>query len=1158
MNIQRGPFTFLCISTLISTTMSPAQEALVLRNAQLQVSLSSQTGQVLGLTTGEGKPVLAGNEDRYDLEGKASSEIADQVQSRDSAPDRVTFKCLNPALGLRMTKEYRLKDNLLVKQARYETDQRDPRLFRISSKSLMTPPLAKEGHYYVATDEGYKSYSVPFLSAASVKETTPWSASTGNFVFYLPKTDRTFAHYRYRINEQFFCAEALREVESAYIPGGAITALGQAFVDAGASLTMESHYLLLAGDPSDFHRHLLAQAPYTERKDRPVPAWFPKARMFMSDGVAGIGQGLATARETVAKDALSFLQLLREDECLMLFFNHWTTMGDFPYRGAFRYYDYAGSKYAPPVPVETLKTNIKWLKSQSPRLKLGGYALFIPMATTPPYDEHPDWLVHDREGKVEFDGDGTGPGGKPDFSSGYRDYLLEQMEHYVADLGFDWIHIDCGPSEAVNWRTRKVVQSAEQALYYHKLKEIFQSHNAAIVENNAFPLGLWADGAYFECQQPDRWEKKDWRVLGVPGYLAALYRTHRPGVWLNLCYGTRDLYGVRNAFSGMRGWIRGALTWWRDVARSLAHERVIDELLDTRLGAARVAPSWWKLQTDRLETIALDAAGSLLIPVLLHGDQAGTEEISLRGSDLPGQTGNCLFAFDLRLSDTKTLDAFRPVPWQADYMELTGLKVLTERPKTYRHQMELIPLRNYYHILTAVPAWVYTCNGERTAFLLPTNRGVTIEGVLATGAEQYRLSVRNDNRTAQILAFVPSVWKGVTVEVAGKPAAGSLIAILGQRGVLVDLPQGQTEVRVAQAQTAEVLNRKYANPNFFPWRDGAARLFYANLTHRAYEENGKSCLALQSNGPGGGTVDFIMAAKEPAGGCHLLMKGEKSGGRLGIVQNAGAAWTHEIVDDFTGWKEFAIYKENLKPAKPEQKWDATTMLLLLAQPAAGKEIHLANVHLLPARESDLPKQIKPAKRSIKICRTKSPPVIDGYGNDPCWKTCEVATGFFKYGKEDLADAKSEVRMCYDDHNLYVLFDSLEPITALAAAKVKEAQVWLSDHAHLFLDPNRDGINYFEIGVDTAGTVADIKNSPSGADMKWNGEYEVKTGLNWNVGWMMEMRIPFKTLGKAAKDGETWGVTFARTDMSNEFSAWTRGEWNDPAGFGKLIFGGEAK
>ncbi|MFH0797548.1 MAG: sugar-binding protein, partial [Candidatus Omnitrophota bacterium] len=274
-----------------------------------------------------------------------------------------------------------------------------------------------------------------------------------------------------------------------------------------------------------------------------------------------------------------------------------------------------------------------------------------------------------------------------------------------------------------------------------------------------------------------------------------------------------------------------------------------------------------------------------------------------------------------------------------------------------------------------------------------------------------------------------------------------------------------------------------------------------------------------------------------------------------FVMNAGSQWTYEIKDDFTGWKEFKVYREEMKTADTKPKWDATGLFSLRFQPVGSSAVDIADIHLLTARGMDFADKEKPAKRSVTIYKTSTPPVIDGLGNDACWKDAEVVTDFFKVGTQTLSASKTQAKLCYDDENLYILFNNIEPIVSLSAVKLSETEVFQSDHDHMHIDPYRDKKNFFEIAVDTSGTMADMKFSAGGMDLKWNGEYEVKTSLNYNASWLAELRIPFKTLGKAAKDGDTWGITFARIDITREFSSWTTGEWADPSGFGDMTFGG---
>jgi hypothetical protein len=1124
----------------------------------IRVTLSQRTGEVTGLADEKGLRFLSGNEDRYDLDGKLSTAADDVVTSVKVDGKRVRFECANWKLGLKLTKEYRLSGSVVEKQVTYARECADKLLLRVSSATTVESAVFREGYYYVATDDGYKVATVPFLPGVSVKEPIPWTVSTGNFVYYFPRHDQTLAHHRYRVNGRFFYGEADRNIESKFVPGGAITAIGEGFIGAGDRLALESRIVLIAGDAKDYHKHVLNEPPYADYRNRRVPSWFPKATMFLSDsGTAGTA--LIRDRETVAQDIFSFLKLLKEDEYLMVFFNHWTVQGDLPYRGTFRCFNDAENAYSPPVPIEKLKENIRWLKSLSPRIKVGGYATFTPTAGTPPYDDHKDWMIYNRDGGIEFYGDGTGLGGMPDFSSGYREYLLDQLKHYLTDLAFDWIHIDSATFEAVNWRTKQVVQSCEVAQFYDALGKLFEAQDAAVVQNVSWTASLWAHGSYMECQQPDRWEKKDWRILAVPGSLAALYRSYRPGVWSNLCYGTRGIYGIRNAQTGMKGWNRNALTWWPHVAYSLAQGKVVDELLQTKASEVRILPCWWKLQTEKLEAEALERGGSLIIPLLLHGDSADVHEISFKTSGSPLAPGSVLFAFDFRLARPEPLDPFKSVPWKSDTMELTDFQAEKKLGDTYRYRINLEPLCNTYHVLTQAPAWVYTANRERTVFLLPETQGVKIHGLLPLGATRYKLDVENDNHTAEILAYLPQEWAGAAISVNGTPVTPNLVKVLNGRCALIAVAKGRSAIEVSQSSNADIAGQPhvdYVNPREDVWREASERLFYHNLEHRAYEENGMSCLALGEVRPGGGSADFPVSAK--SGGFSIKVKGQQSGGTIQIGLVAGEVWTYDVKDDFQGWRQFTVRKDQMRPGSTRRRFETTSSLSLRVNPAGGKGMHVADIHLTPAQPGDLPEPGVVPSRRLAVFKTKTPPMIDGIGRDACWKSCEVAADFYKYSTEKPAESKTMVKVCYDDDNLYILFDNLEPIVSLAASRVPESQVFVSDHAHLFIDPFKDSVRYYEIAVDTAGTIADIKNGPSGADMQWNGAYEVKTALNYNVGWTAEMRIPFKTLGKSPKAGDVWRITFARVDNSKEFSVWTAGEWNDPAGFGDLLFSGEPK
>ncbi|MBM4084796.1 MAG: hypothetical protein FJ272_08410 [Planctomycetes bacterium] len=379
--------------------------------------------------------------------------------------------------------------------------------------------------------------------------------------------------------------------------------------------------------------------------------------------------------------------------------------------------------------------------------------------------------------------------------------------------------------------------------------------------------------AYLECQQPERWEKRDWRILGVSGYANALYRTNRPGSWVNLVYGTAGAYGLRNAFTGMRGWLRNIITMWTHVSMGLARENVADELLDTTLSAMDVHPCWWALETDKLETAVLQAGNAYVIPVILHGDQAGEHELSLASADLKFQPGCHTFGIDLRLAPPEPLDAFKPVPWRADYITLMELTAHTALATTYTHRTKLEPQTNYYHILSQTPAWVYSVNGQRTALLLPENRGVTIRGVLPVGSPRTALTVENTHEVAQILAYTPAKWAAAWVTVNGVQAEAAPLRAQEHRLLRFDVGRGRSRVMIAESAppATQPSAQVCTNPQSLGWSEAAERVFYHGLTHRAYEEDGKSSLELT----GDGEARFPLLGGREAGGFSIKVRGHR-------------------------------------------------------------------------------------------------------------------------------------------------------------------------------------------------------------------------------------------------------------------------------------------
>lgn len=170
---RRAPrLALLCgLVVAASVAVRPARAAdLTLAGKTLTVSLSATTGQVLSLADSGGRRYLSRGEDRYDLDGKPSTEANDAVSSVLPGKDTLRLECVNADLGLKLAKQYRLVGGVLEKRVTYSSDRIEKTLLRLSSQALVEPELYRDGVYYLPTDDGYKVSALPFLSGAGVKE----------------------------------------------------------------------------------------------------------------------------------------------------------------------------------------------------------------------------------------------------------------------------------------------------------------------------------------------------------------------------------------------------------------------------------------------------------------------------------------------------------------------------------------------------------------------------------------------------------------------------------------------------------------------------------------------------------------------------------------------------------------------------------------------------------------------------------------------------------------------------------------------------------------------------------------------------------------------------------------------------------------------------
>ena len=173
-------------------------------------------------------------------------------------------------------------------------------------------------------------------------------------------------------------------------------------------------------------------------------------------------------------------------------------------------------------------------------------------------------------------------------------------------------------------------------------------------------------------------------------------------------------------------------------------------------------------------------------------------------------------------------------------------------------------------------------------------------------------------------------------------------------------------------------------------------------------------------------------------------------------------------------------------------------------------------------------------------------IADGELNEPVWKTAESASNYWQYFPTDSihADKQSEVKILYDDKNLYIGIKAYSVGKNYSLTSLKrDFRGSGIDSFSLLFDTYNDGTNAFLFGINPYGVRREALISGGGTGRK-------SFNLSWDVKWQgnskmyddyftAEMIIPLTSL--KFKEGATqWRFNSYRIDtQNNERSSWVR-------------------
>ncbi len=178
--------------------------------------------------------------------------------------------------------------------------------------------------------------------------------------------------------------------------------------------------------------------------------------------------------------------------------------------------------------------------------------------------------------------------------------------------------------------------------------------------------------------------------------------------------------------------------------------------------------------------------------------------------------------------------------------------------------------------------------------------------------------------------------------------------------------------------------------------------------------------------------------------------------------------------------------------------------------------------------------------------------IDGKPDELAWEETDWSEYFedIEGKKKALPSLQTQMKMLWDNQYLYV------------AAKMEEPHIWATltnrddiiyrdNDFEVFIDPDGDGLNYYELEINALGTEFDLLmkkpyNKGGKADIPWDFEGLVSAvaingtlnnPMDQDTAWTVEIAIPWEAFSVNDKSvpsvGDTWRMNFSRVQWELE-------------------------
>lgn len=201
-------------------------------------------------------------------------------------------------------------------------------------------------------------------------------------------------------------------------------------------------------------------------------------------------------------------------------------------------------------------------------------------------------------------------------------------------------------------------------------------------------------------------------------------------------------------------------------------------------------------------------------------------------------------------------------------------------------------------------------------------------------------------------------------------------------------------------------------------------------------------------------------------------------------------------------------------------------------------------------------QVVPEPLQYHCFRSTEPLKIDGKLSEPAWQKAKWTSVFvdIEGDKKPKPLQATRAKLLWDDTHLYIAAE-LEEKNIWAYQNKKDQIVFLENDFEVFIDPDGDAQNYFELEINAINNTFDLflpkpYRNGGNALISWDIkqlktavsiEGTVNNATDTDKRWVIEMAIPFASISldnylNKPEDLSLWRINFSRVEWNHDVQA----------------------